>query len=662
MNMFIVHYVCSYVCTYVNYIYLYLILLDEGNRKENCSVKMRFSTIVCTGLEKSGKTTFCDLLMQKTVPSTTSGNSHTIFIKRSQNNALKEAKWTEINLKEINELINMLNGYKQSPKESRSLSSDELWEMLLLLDTSIPTPALCLLQHSLVTFVTYKMLGEDFEDDSEKFIKQHYSKFVKELLSIACTGKNNTVNLPNDKSYTAFLGIHNGSCSEKWYDKEAKVVNNCVTILKECVYCPDTKPSLPIWYIEPVDNNEYLHLVNLKNHKDKHFDKVKSTLENIIDNNDACEVPLHWLLLKLSIHKDCIENNTYFMEYVVVYKKIWKVECRSSDETELKRALRFFHNIGVLFYYDTVKGVKDFVFTDCHWIFDTLKHLYNPKDFTYQCDHSARLALKYEGILMSSMIKEIKYDHFMKVKFGYFINLLEHLNFIAKLNHGNYFIPSILDSYEDHNEVFDYYGTKKFKPLSITFSSGSLNRNIFCFLAADLLNNLPGDWYKLKYNKKQKRQHTFKDLVTFAVNHNGCVCYVCILDKTFFLEIQIYTKSTEDFPTDLHHSIYMNIDKSLKVVCNQLDLSYKDFKYGFLCCLCNPVFNVLEQHLMIITKIVDKKIHVCCGESGNPDVLKEICYTIWYNEVCYYIRMYMYVRMHVHNCLSTYICYLYELQ
>ena len=597
---------------------------------------------MCTGLEKSGKTSFCEILMPKTVPSTASGDSHTIFIKRSS--ASKEDKWTELNLKEINELISMLN---------RSPDSDEQLEMLLLLDTSIPTPALCLLQCSLVTFVTYKMFGKDCEND----IKQQYLRFVKELLSSYCIGKKNSL---NNRSCTAFLGIHNGSCAKEDYCEEAKVVNNCLNTLKQYVNCPDTSCPFSIWYIAPEDNNEYLHLVNLKNHQDGHFEKVKSTLENIIDNNCGCEVPHHWLILRLSIQKHCIENSSYFMEYAVVYEKIWKVECRSYNKSDLKCALSFFHNMGNLFYYDSVEGIKNFVFTDCTWIFDTLRHLYNPKDSTYQCDHGAQLALKYEGILMSSMIEKIKCEHSMNLEFKYFIYLLEHLNFIAKLNNGDYFIPSILDSYEGNDDVFNRYGTMKFQPLLITFSSGSLHRSIFCYLAANLLNTLTDDddWSKLKYNAGQKRQHTFRDLITFAVNLNSCVCRVCILDKTFFLEIRIYTKSEDDNPTDLHN-IYMNIEKSLKAVCAQLNLSYKDCKYGFLCCLCETALDHeqhFKQHLMIITKKVDKMIYVRCGKSDDSDVLKDeryASYTIWFNEVCctHGCSMCMYIRTYVYACI-----------
>lgn len=600
---------------------------DQRTEKDNSFFKMRFSTVVCTGLKKSGKTSFCNLLMDKTVPSTLPENSRTIFIKR--NTLPKDTKWIEINLKELDDLIDKLKIHKQSPKESGLPNSDETWDMLLLFDTSVPPQALCLLQRSLVTFVTYKMLGKDFEENNpEKIVSQEYSRFVKEFLSSICIGNN---------SYTAFVGIHNGTSSGELYAEEAKVVNENLYTLNEHMYCTDTEFPLSIWYVEDNNQNQYLHLVNLTNHKDEHFEEVKDKLESKVDNNSTHQVPLSWMLLKFRIQKLCSENKTHFMEYGVVLEKVWNTECHSSDETELNCALKFFHNLGVLFYYPTVEGINNFIFTDCHWIFESLEYLYNPDDSTHRCDLSAKLALKYEGILKSSMIEEIKFDHLGKVKFQHFINLLKHLKFIAPVNQ-NYFIPSILDSYEDHKEVFERYGTIQFNPLLITFSSGSLHRNVFCFLAAHILNNLPSGWSKLKYHKSKKDQHTFKDLITFCVNFNNYVCYVYILDKTFFLEIQIYSKSKGNCPADLHHTVHTIVTNSLKSVCDCLQLPYNDCKLGFLCRSCE---SELEQHLMVITtKTVNSSITVCCSKTGHFEVLEEKCYTIWFYEVCYtYIRV-----------------------
>ena len=637
-------YTCVFMCNFPSGKMSEEDLLSEiiqKAEKENSLFKMRFSTMLCIGLTKSGKTSFCNLLMDKTSQSSSPppGNFHVTFIKKRTSNASskeEEVKWREINLEELNKLISAVN-------QSGSLHNPtEIWDVLFLLDISVPTPALCLLQHSLVTFVTYKMLGEDFElNDPYKFIKdkKQYSKFMKEFLSSMCFKKKAKVsefqeleitdnNATHRKFHTAFVGILDGSSSEESYAKEAKVINESLHIMKEHINCTIRDFPLSLWYTE--DDNQYLHLVNVMNHKEKHFEKVKSSMEDIVAKNSTYKVPLNWMLLHFKMQQICIENNTPFVEYTVVYEKLWRIECKNSSEDELELALRFFHDVGALFYFHSIKDTDNFVITDLRWLFDNLKYLHNTKDSTSQYDYNARLLLKYEGELMSSTIEEIRFNRLGKMKPKDFVSLLEHLRFIAPMKHGNYFMPSILDSHEGY-KVFEHYGTLRSKPLLITFSSGSLHRSVYCYLAAHISNNLPQNWSKPKYDESRKHQHTFKDLITFCVNINSYVYHVCILDKIFFLEIRIYSKSESDYPANLHYTTFTFIESSLKTVCiDSLQLACNDYKYGFLCCKCDCEH---KQHLMII-KNTSNKSSAYCSKTDELEVLKEN-HTMWFYKVCY---------------------------
>ena len=615
------------------------LLFDIIQKAENDNglFKMRFSTVLCTGLAKTGKTSFCDLLMDKTAPSASppAGNFHTTFIKRSMGSSSpEETKWRGIHLEELNKLIDGLSSRKSG-------SLQETWDVLFLLDICAPMPALCLLPDSVVTFVTYKMIGENFElNDPYKFIKdeKRYSKFLKEFLSSVCFGKKIKksefsqlkINTSYRKfNYIAFVGILDGSSSEESYAKEAKIVNESLHIIKEHINCTIRNFPLSFWYTQ--DNNQYLHLVNVTNKKEKHFEKVKSGLEDIVAKNSTYKVPVSWVLLNLKIQRFCIRNKTSVIEYTDVYEKLWRNACINSNEDELKLALRFFHSVGALSYFHSIKGMENFVFLDFRWLFDNIKYLHSTKDSTYQYDYNARLVLKYEGELLTSMINEIKFEQLGKVKLRDFINLLEHLRFVAPINRGNYFIPSVLDSHEGYN-VFDHYGElKSSKPLLITLSSGSLHRSIFCYLTAHITDNLPPNWSKPNYNESSNRQHTFKDLVTFCVNMNNYICHVSILDKIFFLEIRLYSKSEGDYPADLYCTVFSFIEKSLKIVCSEsLHLPSNDYKYGFLCCKCECK---LKQHLMVIKDDSSDKTSAYCSKTDELEILEEN-HTLWFYKVC----------------------------
>ena len=605
--------------------------------KDNGLFKVRFSTVLCTGLAKTGKTSFCNLLMDKTV-TPSPGNFHTTFIKKSTNNTSPEqTKWREINLQELNKLIDELS----SKKVGSLCHPDETWDVLFLLDVNVPTPALRLLQNSVVTFVTYKMLGENFElKDSGLFIRneKRYTQLIKEFLSSLCSGEKAAkksefpeleVNSTCRKFYTAFVGILDGSGSEESYAREAEVVNESLCLINEHMNCTIKDFPFSFWSTE---DNKYLHLVNVTNHKENHFDKVKSGLEDIVTKNSTYRIPLSWMLLNFKIQKFCNVNKASFIDYTDVYEKLWRNE--NSNENELKLALKFFHSVGALFYFHSIKGINNFVITDFHWIFDNFKYLHYTKDSAYRFNYKARLVLKYEGELMSDMIEEIKVKHLGKVRLRDFMKLLEHLRFIAPVNRGNFFIPSILDSHEGYN-VFDYYGEQKSKPpLLVTFSSGSLHYSVFSYLAAHISDNLPSNWSKPKYNEIMKHRHTFRDLVTFCVKLNNYICFVCILDKTFFLEIRIYSRSKSQCPADLHYTTFNFIEKSLKDVCENLQLPCDDFKYGFLCCKCKC------DHLMVIKDVKNsdnnKETLVYCSKTDElvNEVLEED-HTVWFYKVCY---------------------------
>ena len=192
-------------------------------------------------------------------------------------------------------------------------------------------------------------------------------------------------------------------------------------------------------------------------------------------------------------------------------------------------------------------------------------------------------------------------------------------------------MPSILDSHEGCN-VFGHYGElKSSEPLLITLSSGSLHRSVFCYLTAHMTNNLPPNWSKPNYDETNKRQYTFKDLVTFCVNLDSYICHVSILDKSFFLEIRLYSKSEGDCPGDLHCTIFSFIEKLLKTVCNEsLHLPSNDYKYGFLCskCKCKD-----EQHLMVIKDDSSNKTSAYCSKTEELEVLEDN-HIVWFYKVC----------------------------
>ncbi|XP_065908002.1 uncharacterized protein [Dysidea avara] len=556
----------------------------------NNTVKVRYSTILCTGESKAGKTKFCHSLMKQDTPPPGKGDFHTIFIKKKN-----ESVWTEIDIKQLSVLIDKTNKLR-CPSESKctgTTDGDEVLDILILLDINVPTSTVCLLQPALVTFVAYKLYGK------EDHVCNKTCEFIQELMSSYCFENKpefSELEIENDFEkdfYTAFVGtiFDDDSNSEAVYNKEAALVHENLQKLESCVNCSMHGMPLSFWFSE---TDSYLHIVNLISAQEETiFKKLRDCLEDTVAQNSVYQIPITWVLLSLKILKLCCEQkDIQFLQYKMVLEKIWNTECKMPSETEFKRALQFFHHHGVLFHFGAVEGARDYVFVHCHWLFSQLKYLLTGiKDKGR--NRNAKELLKKEGIMTSKMIKDIIFEGPGNMTLKTFLNLLCHLKFIAEVKpNDEYFMPSILESYECDEKVFDRYGSKCHDPLLITFSSGSMHRSVFCFLSAYIIKNMPERWSKLSYDKQTGQQHTFKDLITFSIEVGY---YVCIIDKVFSLELCIYSKSQHCDP-DLHSSVYSIVKDALRYACQSVEIPFEECRYGFLCSTCES-----NDHMMILS-------------------------------------------------------------
>jgi len=555
----------------------------------NKMIQVRYSTILCTGRSKVGKTKFCHALMNQDTPPSGKGDFHKVFVKKKA-----ESIWAECDIAQLGVLIDQANKL-HCTKESNCttpadvIDGDEVLDILILLDINVPTSTICLLPQALVTFVTYKLCGK------EDYVCHVTCNFIKELMSSYCFEDKPTFTeyeIKNDiekEFYTAFIGtfFNDDSSSETIYNKEASTVDEKLQKLESCINCSLNGMPLSFWFLE---TESYLHVVNLINTPDKIFKDLRDRLEETVTQNSVYQIPLTWVLLSLKIQKLCSEHEPKlaFLKYEII-EKIWIDECGMHKEDELKLALQFFHHRGVLLHFDAIEGVKDYVFVHCCWIFDQLKYLLT--DLKYKGrNHNAKELFMKEGVLSSKMIKEIEFDGPEKITLQAFLKLLSHLKFIAEIKLNEYFMPSILESYECDENIFSRYGSKSYDSLLITFTSGSMHRSVFCFLATSLMKKLPEGWLKLAYDKPRRQQHTFKDLIIFSIKTGY---YVYIIDKVFSLEVSIYSKSSPC--DDLHMSVYKIIENTLKDVCKSVEIPYEECRYGFLCNTCGS-----SDHMMVI--------------------------------------------------------------
>ena len=276
--------------------------------------------------------------------------------------------------------------------------------------------------------------------------------------------------------------------------------------------------------------------------------------------------------------------------------------------------LLFFHFMGMLFYYHTVKGIRKFVFVDRQWLFDKLTELveikytkgYNKKDINAE---DIEKFVK-EGQLNVSIIKNLKVD-LQGILPLYFILLLDHLNIVAPidLKANEYFMPCALPGFSlKGSQVSDldtFYGTVKHEPLLVGFKNGPMPYGFFSHLIVELFRNVPACWCPPLLSTL-KVQHVYNNMITFPTTSGH---YISLFYKIGYVEIQIRHEQSE--PAVIHFDVLYKLDKALRKLSDHLHFNKEQLCYGFYC-KCKGI-----QHFAKLKELTSPTKYVNCGYNNT---------------------------------------------
>ena len=240
--------------------------------------------------------------------------------------------------------------------------------------------------------------------------------------------------------------------------------------------------------------------------------------------------------------------------------------------------------MGMLFYYDKIQGMCDFVFIDRQWLFNKLTELVKVK-FEKGCNKiSSNDVNKFtkEGRLNINIIKNLKVN-LQGIEPLHFIYLLDHLNIIAPIDVEvkEYFMPCVLDSFQLKSEqkfskLDKFYGHIRRVPLLVRFKNGPMPHGFFCHLIVELFKKLPKCW--VSPHRCGKINHVYNNLITFPTTSRYAVS---LFYKIEHLEVQIRSKQLQ--PSVIHSNVQHELDIVLKKAADNLELTNKQLCYGFYC-------------------------------------------------------------------------------
>ena len=348
-------------------------------------------------------------------------------------------------------------------------------------------------------------------------------------------------------------------------------------------------------YLKPIDNRISRDFQNnLK--KNSAMETIQSkTIETVLRIREHCneilhktpqyEIPITWFLLELQlrkINKVCIP--------ISEVKGICNEKIPSLKDNQIKEILKFYHLYGMLLYFDEVDGMNNYVITDPQWLFTNLTKIVmcqfkkDVKDIYGECYQEM-----CNGICDMELLNKFELD-LHGIELRSFVKLLENFKIIAPMEDNSYFIPSMLPSCVNIENMFtkDEFGSlvvlthdgccKEVEPLLIEHTFGTIPRGLFGFLVVQLLQDNKKKYIPHGENDRSKKLfYRCADLLIFFVK--PCF-YVCICDRISYLEIKIRAKGNKP---SYHYKAQSAITQALKKVCDRFDWSFKDCCYGFLC-------------------------------------------------------------------------------
>ena len=537
------------------------------------------------------------------------------------------------------------NSIKSTTGEHDLHHFGNILNIIILLDTGGQPEYIHLLPtvnvHPMVTFVVHD-LSKSLEDQVLVEFSEHgkllfkpyhlkYSNFemIKFLMSSINDSLERTssqaphlVTIPgkNNQSYICCVGTH----VDKVKMDGIQIIDSQLTAMVEKLDC-----KAAVWQntkcgvLFPVDNTTAGDDAT----EDPTAKLIRNKIDKLASDKDIYELPITWMLLELEIRQVCSDNGKAY----ILLQECISIAINSgliTDKEEVKNALIYHHLLGVLLYYPEVPGLCDYVIIDHQWLFNKISSIVC---FTFKHPSSnlhATNKLEHQGILTKELLQELHWKEELKEE--YFIALLVEMKIVApiKRDDGNgedYFIPYILPTQSQCDDILSRYGCLQGEPFLIQFVSNLLPRGFFCCLAVEMLQRLPKDWGHLFAQKDT--HHTYSNLITFRLQD---AYSLSLMDKLSYLEVQIrHQESNHYHQFSIHMKVQDILANALENVCEQLSYNHGRLQYGFHC-KCGEYD---DQHIALLTRLSPPFNYALCRHGSVTATKLEKTHTVWLIDV-----------------------------
>jgi len=531
---------------------------------------------------------------------------------------------------------------------STEIDTNEIWNILILLDIEIP-PLTAYSPHILpcasVTcvvddFCKLKKSFQDYEQHEDDSSLQSFDNLYlfKNLISANCLkedskddGLFNVLKLSphseRNNMYTAFVGTYQG---EK--PLEAEIIDNGLNSMLDDINCPNEVDPLSTLHL---GNCKLLFSINTSTRCDEIAKDLSNQMDHRLLEQPIYKIPVIWFMLLLELKQLCIIKSLNYVSFTEVLEKLWKL-----DGIELNAALKLFSKLGILFYLESSSTSDGYIFCNWKWLLKLLNNFMKKSLTGGIGTYRAQNLFVYEGILNQKMISDLSQTFGIDIKL--LMRLLHYFRLAVPLRRSTvknteYFIPDRLPVILKVNEILAEYGELQLAPLLMTFARGTLHPSILFRFAGYLLENLPDYWSK-PHESSEKKRFTFSNLITFPVSSGYSVS---LYFNVFYLEIQI--RKTSDCNSEADFTLN-TVTAAFRKACSSFKANKGNISCGFICAICKQDH---PRHLMMLSK--KNTSHAHCCKKLQMFSLKDEWYAAWF-KVCIHNIIIMCVPIYLPIC------------
>ena len=429
------------------------------------------------------------------------------------------------------------------------------------------------------------------------------------LATVACYGSE------EDPTHSGSVALFVGTHQDKATDDDIQAaeeslkekVEKAQYFEKNMVHYPS-----PGQLILPIDNTRL---------DDRHVQKLRRVLEDIIHSRFPQKpIPAPWLLFEIALRKAGVQ--------ILTMKESQKIAkpYGITSQKELKEALRFLHQMGMVRYYPDVKEVKDLVICDLQILFDGITNLI-AHTFTFKkAGEAGRQQFKKTGKFSLE-----EFQQFVTLKRSSdllppekLVKLLEYLHVLVP-DGDQYFMPCVLQT-EDLNQPTPH--TLPFAPMIVRFECGYCPVGAFSALVVYLLRHSQDPSCALRWKIPQGAT-VYRNKINFLVGQD--LHKLTMIARSTYFEVWFDLAVSQ--PTTPVHTACTHIRKTilegLAVVIKSRNFSCKTTPHiGFYCsrqqCPVTPHIAVCEGQ--------NPSAMECLSSHEPVQILPS--QSIWFGKVC----------------------------